>query len=159
MILVTVGSLLPFERLIAVMDDWAARHPGESLFAQIGSGHHVPRHMPYIRMEDSAGFLRRLEQASLIVAHAGIGTILDATALGKPMVLMPRRAKWGEHTTDHQSQTVGRMANRPGIAICQRGSEISGCIRAVGGASSRPADFADFAPADFITRLRQALLA
>jgi len=159
MILVTTGALLPFDRLIAVMDDWAARHPQIDLFAQIGDGRYVPRHMPYLRMEDRAGFLRRLNGASLVVAHAGIGTILDATALSKPMVLMPRLARWGEHTTDHQTQTVGHLGGRPGIAICQRGSDMSGCIRAVRGTSSRPADFSDVAPADFIARLRQALLA
>lgn len=158
MILVTVGSLLPFERLIALMDDWAARHPDVSLFAQIGSGRYLPRHMPYLRMEDNISFLRRLEQATLVVAHAGIGTILDAAALGKPMVLVPRRAIWGEHTTDHQSQTVHRLGARPGIAICQHGSDISDCIEAVSGTAAGPGHFADVAPLEFITRLRQALL-
>jgi hypothetical protein len=52
MILVTTGALLPFDRLIAVMDDWAARHPQTELFAQIGDGRYLPRHMPYLRMED-----------------------------------------------------------------------------------------------------------
>jgi len=37
-ILVTVGSMLPFDRLIEAMDKWAADHPGHSLFAQIGKG-------------------------------------------------------------------------------------------------------------------------
>lgn len=159
MILVTVGSLLPFDRMIDLMDDWAARHPQIEVFAQIGSGRYVPRHMQYLRLEENDGFLRRLERASLVVAHAGIGTILDATALGKPMVLVPRRAAWGEHTTDHQSQTVRTLLGRPGIAICERVSDISRCIRDVTGATSRPDGFSTAAPADFIARLRTALLA
>lgn len=159
MILVTVGSLLPFERLITLMDDWAARQPQMKVVAQIGSGRFIPRHMQYLRFEDNADFLRRIERASLIVSHAGIGTILDATALGKPMVLVPRRAEWGEHTTDHQYQTANALAGRPGIAVCEKLADISRCMQDVAGTSSLLPGQNTSAPAEFISRLRAALLA
>jgi hypothetical protein len=49
-IFVTVGLLLPFDRLVALTDAFAATHPGLSFMAQIGSGAFVPRHMPFERV-------------------------------------------------------------------------------------------------------------
>ncbi len=38
MILVTVGTDGPFDRLIRIVDDWACRNNRSDIFAQIGDG-------------------------------------------------------------------------------------------------------------------------
>ena len=45
MIFVTIGSMFPFDRLIRVMDGWAAANPGVETLAQIGDGAYEPAHM------------------------------------------------------------------------------------------------------------------
>ena len=49
-------------------------------------------------------------RADAIVAHAGIGTILTALEIGRPLLVMPRRAALGEHRNDHQLTTARRFA-------------------------------------------------
>ena len=41
-----------------------------------------------------------LREASVIVAHAGIGTVLKAYKYRKPIILVPRQAAFGEHRND-----------------------------------------------------------
>ena len=58
-----------------------------------------------------------MEAARTVVAHAGIGTVLAARAMAKPLVLMPRRAALGEHRSDHQMATAAALDGTPGIYI------------------------------------------
>jgi len=75
-----------------------------------------------------AEFEALVRKARLIVAHAGIGTVLTAARCGKPILLMPRRADLGEHRSDHQLATVRRLEGRPGILIAWDESELPGRI-------------------------------
>lgn len=159
MILVTVGLLLPFERLIAMMDAWAERHPQVPVLAQIGEGRYEPRHMCWQRHIEAPAFRGEVERSRVVVAHAGIGSVFDALGFGKPLVLVPRYADAREHTTDHQLHTAARLRQRPGVAVCERGDDIGARIQEVDGQSSHSADFLPHAPPHFITRLRAAVLA
>lgn len=53
-----------------------------------------------------------MREADLIVAHAGTGTALTAFELGRSPVLVPRRARYGEHVDDHQVSTAKMLAER-----------------------------------------------
>ncbi|MEO8617181.1 MAG: glycosyltransferase, partial [Luteolibacter sp.] len=56
-----------------------------------------------------AEFSELFRSASLIISHAGMGTILSALHFGKPILVMPKRAALGEHRSDHQVATARRM--------------------------------------------------
>jgi UDP-N-acetylglucosamine transferase subunit ALG13 len=51
-----------------------------------------------------------MREATAIVAHAGIGSVLAALELGKPILVLPRRASLGEHRNDHQMATARALA-------------------------------------------------
>lgn len=123
MILVTVGMQLGFDRLIAAMDALAPELEGP-VIAQTGKGTYRPRHMEAREKLAPAEFETLVERASLIVAHAGIGTVVTAARHAKPIVLMPRRASLGEHRNDHQLATVRKLAGRPGILVAEDESEL-----------------------------------
>jgi UDP-N-acetylglucosamine transferase subunit ALG13 len=128
LILVTVGTQLPFDRLIAVMDDIAA-DIDQPVFAQTGAGSFRPRHMEWSAKVGAAEFERRFETASLVVAHAGIGTILMAQRHCKPLVLFPRKAAMREHRNDHQVATVAAMQGRSGIYFAQGKEELRALLQ------------------------------
>ena len=109
MILVTVGTELPFDRLVKAVDRWAATRNRSDIFAQIGEGAWEPAHFPFRDFMEPTDFSERLRSADLVVAHAGMGTILSAHHYGKPLLVMPRRADLGEQRSDHQLATVGRL--------------------------------------------------
>lgn len=124
MIIVTVGMQLGFDRLIEAMDA-IAPDQGMPVIAQTGKGAYRPRNMEARVKIAPAEFETLVRDARLIVAHAGIGTVLTAARCGKPIVLMPRRAALGEHRNDHQMATVGKLAGRPGILVAADARELA----------------------------------
>ena len=119
MIFVTVGTQLPFDRLVRAVDAWAGARPGREVFAQVGPSQlrtHNIESLPFI---DPAECRARMEAAELIVAHAGMGTILSALELGKPVVVMPRVAALGEHRNEHQLATARRFAELGRVQVAQ----------------------------------------
>lgn len=127
MILVTVGMQLGFDRLIAAMDRLAPSL-GQPVIAQVGKGGYSPANMDTRISIAPAEFEALVAQASLIVSHAGIGTVLTAARMGKPVVLVPRRASLGEHRNDHQLATVRQLAGRPGIVVAEDESDLAPAI-------------------------------
>lgn len=116
-IFASVGSMLPFERFVKAIDDWAAANPGEEVFVQIGETDYEPRHAPFARMMPMAEYRERLRTSDLFVAHVGMGSILQALEERKQMLLLPRLHSLGEHTTDHQLHTAARFGHVKGLKI------------------------------------------
>ena len=109
MILVTVGTDKPFDRMMKVVDRWAAERGRQDVFAQIGEGGWEPRHIPFVNFFEPVEFKQRFAAANLIIGHAGMGTILSALLHGKPILVMPKLARLGEHRNEHQTATAKRM--------------------------------------------------
>jgi UDP-N-acetylglucosamine transferase subunit ALG13 len=109
MIFVTVGTELPFDRLVRVVDDWARAHNRRDVFAQIGRTDWRPSFIPCAEFLEPPEFNAQFAGASVIVGHAGMGTILSALRYGKPILVMPRRAALGEQRNDHQLATAKRL--------------------------------------------------
>jgi len=110
MIFLTLGTQLPFDRLVAALDAWCAQSGcGGQVVAQIpdpGPGGHRPRHFTATRWMAPAEYAATARAATVIVSHAGMGTIITALDLARPLIVMPRRADLGEHRNDHQIATA-----------------------------------------------------
>ena len=119
MIFTSVGTQLPFDRLIRALDQWAYQNPQVEIFAQIGQTKYVPEHMQWERTISAETFRSRLLDCSTVVAHAGMGTIISAIELGRRVVVLPRRAEFGEHRNDHQLATVERLKHLGGLEVAE----------------------------------------
>jgi UDP-N-acetylglucosamine transferase subunit ALG13 len=123
-IFVTVGTQLPFDRLIGAVDAWTAANPGAEVFAQIGPTSLEPRHVAYSNFITPADCRERMASATAVVAHAGMGTILSALELGKPLLIVPRRASLGEHRNEHQLATARRFAELGRVTVAFDDAEL-----------------------------------
>ena len=119
MIFASVGSMLPFDRFVRAVDEWARDNPQEPVFIQIGEGEYEPQHAPWARLVAFSEYRQRLETCSLFVAHVGMGSILQGLELRKQMLLLPRHASLREHTTDHQLHTAARFGHVKGLRIVE----------------------------------------
>jgi len=116
-IFLTVGAQMAFDRLVRAVDGWAARSPRIDLFGQIGPAQYEPSRFAWTRFVEGSAFLDRVRESKVIVAHAGMGTILTALEIGKPILLFPRRGDLRETRNDHQIATAKRFADRPGVYV------------------------------------------
>lgn len=117
MIFVTVGTQLPFTRMIKMVDEWAGKHSQFDVFAQIGNTDFLPRNMRYSKHLSPQEFDQKFRDADVIVAHAGMGTIITGIESDKRMILMPRLSKFGEQRNDHQLATAMRFSKFSSITI------------------------------------------
>lgn len=117
MIFVTVGSSDPFDRMVRAVDEWAASRGRTDVFAQIGKAQYEPRHIAAVPFLSPVEFRERVRAARLLVAHAGMGSIITALEAGRPIIIMPKRAQLGEHRSDHQVATAKRLGQRQGITV------------------------------------------
>ncbi len=60
-----------------------------------------------------------MQEADLVVAHAGVGTALQAMAQGHCPVLVPRRADRAEHVDNHQYQIADELSNCRLATFCE----------------------------------------
>ena len=118
MIFLTVGTQIPFDRLLRMMDEAMDQLPaGEEVVAQSCGGEYTPVHFRTVGFIAPAEFERLMQRSDLVVAHAGIGTILSAIERRKPLVVVPRLASLGEHRNDHQQATADYMARQVGLSV------------------------------------------
>ena len=128
MIFVTAGTQLPFDRLIRAIDDIAV-NLNEEIIVQAKKGVYLPRHIKisdYLRATEYADTMTR---ARLIISHAGTGTIISALRLGKPVVVMPRRAALGEHRNEHQLATAKRFEELQYIHVAHDTRQLQDLIQ------------------------------
>lgn len=124
MIFVTVGSDLPFDRLVRVVDEWARDTDRDDVFAQIGATDWRPAHIACAEFLQPPEFARRFAEAEFVVAHAGMGTILSALQWEKPILVMPRLASLAEVRNEHQLSTVRRLAALGKINVAMDETEL-----------------------------------
>ena len=114
------------------MDEWCGE-TGVEAFAQIadvGSAGFVPGNMAWSPFLSPDDWNERFAAAHLVVAHAGMGTIISALMAGKPIVIMPRQAAYQEHRNDHQLATAKRFEGRPGVHIAMDELELTKAVEA-----------------------------
>lgn len=128
MIFVTVGTQLPFERLIKAIDEWAAAHPDVPVFAQIGLTEYQPQHMEVVKKLDPVSYQDYFSRAKVVVSHVGMGTIIAGLEAAKALVLMPRLAKLGEHRNDHQLGTAAKFQHFQNITIVNSPDELKSSV-------------------------------
>lgn len=120
MLFVTVGTQFPFDRLVRAVDAaCAAGLIDEPVVAQIGNSFYRPRHMNHVAEVAKNQYDDYFRQASAIIGHAGIGTISMAMRLNKPLLVMPRLAKYGEVVHDHQVDTAEKFGSAGHILVAQ----------------------------------------
>lgn len=132
MILVTVGAQMPFDRLVRAVDAWAGSRLGErtarrndgDVFAQIGPTPLRPRHLQWAHFLTPAEFRAKVQLATLLVAHAGMGSILTALEIGRPILVMPRRGDLHETRNDHQVATAKRFAAQGRVSVAMDEHEL-----------------------------------
>lgn len=153
MIFVTVGTQLAFDRLISAVDNWASRAQGIEVHAQIGPSSFKPRHLHYSEFltPQEADILFR--KSSLIVAHAGMGSILTALRYKKPILIMPRKASQGEHRNEHQISTAKWLCGRPGVTVAWSEEELCFALDRRESLHSG-AGISDYASTELVSRLK-----
>jgi UDP-N-acetylglucosamine transferase subunit ALG13 len=100
----------------------------EPIRAQIGRSDYIPENAEWFRFTSEEEIHELYRTASVVVAHAGAGTILTALSYEKPIVILPRREEYGEHNDDHQWELASALDDRPGVYVVEDTSGMRSAI-------------------------------
>ncbi len=159
MIFATVGSQMPFDRLILALSDWAEEQSNSvEIFSQVGNTDIKPALMKAVSSLSPSAFRNAVQDAEIVVAHAGMGAVLTAMEFGKRLVVLPRLGALQETRNDHQVATADWLSHKPGIYVAMCESELG---RAIDRARSEPLgtkEISPFATPELIAALKTYIL-
>jgi UDP-N-acetylglucosamine transferase subunit ALG13 len=128
MVFVTVGTHEdPFDRLVAEVDRLRAAAEVEEVYVQTGYATVVPTHCRHEKMIGFDEMMAAMREARVVVTHGGPASIMQALALGKVPVVVPRQSRHGEHVDDHQVRFARRVAER--VVVVMEMEELGPAIR------------------------------
>ena len=141
MIYATVGTMhLPFVRLIRSLDAIALKSD-EEVVVQTGLDTALPENCTHFAFKSRDEVLAIQSEARVVVCHGGIGSVTDVLQLGRPLIVVPRRARYGEHNNDHQMDLAQAVEKRGwGRLILDIEDLAEACAKP-------PQPYADYAPA------------
>lgn len=129
MIFCTVGTQLPFDRLVKYLSDWSSAYPAEIIVYQVGKSDLYKEDEGYYASIQEPLFSERFDAASVIVSHAGMGNIIRALDSGKPIVIVPRLSRFAEHINDHQLDTAGSFKGLPNVFLAGNYEQFLGAMK------------------------------
>ena len=74
-------------------------------------------------------FNRIVNEARVVIAHAGLGTIAVAIKQGKPIVVVPRQASLGEISDNHQFLTAEQLGAESKILVAYEIADLPAKLR------------------------------
>lgn len=150
---------MPFDRLIRALDAWLATRPGRfEVLAQVGESVCAVDHMKTVSTLNPGEFRRKVGEADLIVAHAGMGSVLTAMEFGKPLVVLPRLGALHETRNDHQVATANWLKSKPGIHVAMDVQELAGVLDVVTEEVKEVPAVAPFATPELIRSLKALIV-
>ena len=118
MIFATCGSTeLSFDRMMEAL----AALPADELHVQHGIAQPPPCAQAYPFLPFTA-VIEKIDQADVVVSHAGVGSIMCALRAGHTPVIFPRLKRYSETVDDHQVELAEALAER-GTAVVARSAE------------------------------------
>jgi len=162
LILLTVGTQLPFDRLVRAVDAWCAETGRSDVIGQIGATNsrgYRPKYFEWKAFVAPQALNELMVEAELIVAHAGMGSIISALLHAKPIVIMPRSGVLGEHRSEHQQATAAKFEGRAGIYVAREESVLPETVnRAIAHASGSFQALTEYAEPRLTGSIRRFIL-
>jgi UDP-N-acetylglucosamine transferase subunit ALG13 len=124
MIFITTGTQFSFDRLLLLLDKWSIQNPRVKIIAQIGNSKLKFKYIETFDYLSPTTYKSLIEKATVIVGHAGTGTIITAKKNKIPAIIMAREFKLNEHRNEHQVSTVAQLNNIRGIYIANNETEL-----------------------------------
>lgn len=133
MIFVTVGSQkFQFDRLLNKIDSLIENGSiNQKVVAQIGVCTYKPNFFDYVDFMTQDEFNAKIDEADIVITHAGTGVIVNSVKKGKKVIGVPRLAKYGEHVDDHQVQLIKEFTELNFIEPCYDVDHLNDSIKNV----------------------------
>lgn len=124
MILATVGThAQAFPRFFDIVRDL-----GDDVLLQYGQGPAPDGFSNAVEFLPFDELMRRMQTASAVVTHAGVGSVLCARRAGHVPVVVPRLRQLGEHVDDHQAEFTRTLEATGEVVAVWDGTDVRAAV-------------------------------
>ena len=100
----------------------------EEVVVQTGGTKYNSKKMKTFALISNEELNKYIEEASFIICHGGVGSIVSSIKKGKKVIAVPRYKKYEEHVNDHQVQIVDSFTQQGFICGINDVSELKNAI-------------------------------
>lgn len=123
MIFVTIGTHPDqFDRLIRRIDEIAPKIK-EEIIIQRGFTKYAPKNVKYFDFTDKIDDYYK--KARLVIAQSATSLIEFVLKYGKPVITVPREAKYKEHINDHQVEFAEYFSKKSGVLMIRNMKDLT----------------------------------
>ena len=133
MTLVLLGTQdKPFNRLLdEVLKLIEKGKISDDVVAQIGCTKFSSDKIKTLSFVSREEYAKLIDEADLIISHAGVGTITDCIKKGKKVIVVPRLKKYKEHTNDHQIQITKEFEEKGYVLATYNTKDLERTIKKI----------------------------
>ncbi len=149
MVLVTLGTQNnSFHRLLEEVQKCIDNKViDEEVVVQAGATRFKSKDMKIFKLVPTEELNKYVEEASYIITHGGVGSIVTGIKAGKKVIAVPRYHKFSEHINDHQMQIIETFDGQGFIKGIQRVEDLEKAIK----------ELPDFKPEKFTSNTQNVI--
>ena len=111
----------------------------EKVIVQAGFTKYKSDKMEIFDMISNEELIKYVDEATLVITHGGVGSIIMALGKGKKVIAVPRLHEYGEHVNDHQRQIIKVFSEKKYLIGIENVNELENAIK----------NIAEFEPAKY----------
>ncbi len=108
----------------------------DTVAVQAAAINQAPRGATLLPVLPTRQFHDLIEEADVVISHAGPGTLVEIRSTGRVPVVVPRSPQFGEHVDDHQLRYASRLKGSPGYIVVEDLARLGEAIELARGAIS-----------------------
>lgn len=112
MIFVTLGTqAMDFTRCLRMLDEMIEHYDiKEDVVVQIGNSNYKSENFKILSFLPEDIFKKYIDEASVVISHAGSGALFNAIKKGKKTITVARLKKYHEMVDDHQTELAKKLS-------------------------------------------------
>lgn len=101
----------------------------EKVIVQAGFTKYKSDKMETFDMISNEKLTKYVDEATLVITHGGVGSIIMALEKGKKVIAVPRLHEYGEHVNDHQRQIIKVFSEKKYLIGIENADELEDAIK------------------------------
>ena len=101
----------------------------EKVIVQAGFTKYESDKMEIFDMISNEKLTKYVDEATLVITHGGVGSIIMALEKGKKVIAVPRLHEFGEHVNDHQRQIIKVFSEKKYLIGIENVDELEDAIK------------------------------
>ena len=112
MIFVTLGTqAMDFTRCLRMLDEMIEHYNiKEEVVVQMGNSNYKSNNFKILSFLPEDVFKKYIDEASVVISHAGSGALFNAIKKGKKTITVARLKKYHEMVDDHQTELAKKLS-------------------------------------------------